>query len=471
MQNNFVGPPLPQNHHFFVGPPEEKMIIVDRGIPRTESSTGPSDRNIRVGPPADPGKRGKPGDPPGRNGSFRDAGMPAVVRNRLAHARAAAAAANANAGAGASAAAANAAAAAQAAAFAQQQAAIAQQVAQQQAAAAAAAVAHQLAQQEAAETARQFAEQQAEEAFRQLAQEQAEAAAQHLAQQQAENARLTAEAEADAKAHAQATLQAVIAAPSFTPASRAAALAFEMAIKTATLQFLSSAARALGPVSLAFYPSELGNSDLRPANTSTPTAPPGIDALGPTSLPAASPLPSSYPGGKVVSNPTQNETLPGVDPADANASIPGRPADAELPSPDVMFKDRRDDPGIAGGYGESISGTWLGDATRGSGAPIPSHIADQLRGREFSNFHRFREAFWKAVAQDPQLSKRMNRINLRQLQAGKPPFALIVDQTGGRVKLELHHKDPIAQGGTVYHMDNLVVLTPKRHIELHKDEN
>lgn len=61
-----------------------------------------------------------PGDSPGRNGGSRDSGMPAGLRNRLAHTGAAANPA----------AHANAAAAAQVAAIAQQQAAIAQQVAQ-----------------------------------------------------------------------------------------------------------------------------------------------------------------------------------------------------------------------------------------------------------------------------------------------------------------------------------------------------
>nr|WP_323369765.1 hypothetical protein [Pseudomonas helleri] len=46
---------------------------------------------------------------------------------------------------------------------------------------------------------------------------------------------------------------------------------------------------------------------------------------------------------------------------------------------------------------------WLGAASQGEGAPIPSQIADQLCGREFRNFRAFREAFWKAVANDSEL--------------------------------------------------------------------
>nr|WP_323371547.1 hypothetical protein [Pseudomonas helleri] len=43
---------------------------------------------------------------------------------------------------------------------------------------------------------------------------------------------------------------------------------------------------------------------------------------------------------------------------------------------------------------------WLGAASQSEGAPIPSQIADQLRGRDFRNFRVFREAFWEVVAND-----------------------------------------------------------------------
>ena len=46
--------------------------------------------------------------------------------------------------------------------------------------------------------------------------------------------------------------------------------------------------------------------------------------------------------------------------------------DMELPSPDALFRDRRDDPRVATGVGQVVSGVWLGEAARGEGAPIPS---------------------------------------------------------------------------------------------------
>ncbi|WP_318654177.1 MULTISPECIES: HNH endonuclease signature motif containing protein [unclassified Pseudomonas] len=143
----------------------------------------------------------------------------------------------------------------------------------------------------------------------------------------------------------------------------------------------------------------------------------------------------------------------------------------ELPSPDVLFLDRRDDPGVATGTGQQITGIWLGDSARAEGAHIPAQIADQLRGKEFANFHRFREAFWKAVAADELLVSQFNKTNLRFMRKGSAPFPALEDQHGGRVKFELHHKIPVAKGGAVYDVENILVMTPKRHISVHKGED
>jgi hypothetical protein len=204
------------------------------------------------------------------------------------------------------------------------------------------------------------------------------------------------------------------------------------------------------------------------SRTETPIVPPGSGALGSTTLPISPTLPTVYTGDTTDPIQIPNETLPGIDSADVNAIIPGVPADSELPSPGVMFNDRRDDPGFASGFGQPVLGTWLGEATRGAGAPIPSHIADQLRGQAFSNFHRFREALWKTVAADPELSKQFSTSNLKHMRKGRSPFPLPADQVGGRVKLELHHKQTVAAGGAVYDMENLVIMTPKQHIETHR---
>ncbi|WP_338019409.1 hypothetical protein [Pseudomonas alvandae] len=124
---------------------------------------------------------------------------------------------------------------------------------------------------------------------------------------------------------------------------------------------------------------------------------------------------------------------------------------------------------MALGFGQPVSGIWLGEAARTTGAAIPDRIADQLRGRAFANFHRFREAFWRAVAADEELRQQFTRGNLDRMRDGSSPYAIGKDQVGGRKVFELHHEITIAKGGDVYGLNNIYVLTPRRHIELHKE--
>jgi hypothetical protein len=90
---------------------------------------------------------------------------------------------------------------------------------------------------------------------------------------------------------------------------------------------------------------------------------------------------------------------------------------------------------------------------------------------EFRNFHGFRRAFWRAVAADVELRAQFTPIDLHLMKMGKAPFSLPEDRNGGRIKFEIHHLVEVAQGGAVYDMDNLVVMTPKRHIDFHGKGN
>ncbi|UIN52635.1 MULTISPECIES: S-type pyocin domain-containing protein [Pseudomonas] len=204
--------------------------------------------------------------------------------------------------------------------------------------------------------------------------------------------------------------------------------------------------------------------------TWTPLVPPGSEHLGPTTTPISPSTPTAYPGNPLIPILPANETFPAVDEGQAGASIPGFPGDMELPSPDVLFLDRRDDPGVATGIGKTVTGVWLGEAARTVGASIPVQIADQLRGKEFANFHRFREAFWRAVAADSDLSFQFSDHNLRRMQAGIAPFPPVADQRGGRKTFELHHDVEVISGGEVYGIDNILVMTPRRHIQLHQEK-
>lgn len=104
---------------------------------------------------------------------------------------------------------------------------------------------------------------------------------------------------------------------------------------------------------------------------------------------------------------------------DLNDYILVFPADSGIKPIYVYLKTARDEPGVATGKGETLSGSekWLEAASTGLGAPVPSQIADKLRGQEFSNFDAFRAAFWKAVAADPELSLQFKPSNLDRMQS------------------------------------------------------
>jgi hypothetical protein len=135
----------------------------------------------------------------------------------------------------------------------------------------------------------------------------------------------------------------------------------------------------------------------------------------------------------------------------------------------VYSRPARQTPGIVTGVGEDVSGIWLAGAGTGIGVPIPTRIADKLRGREFSSFDKFREAFWQEIANDPELFSQFKRTNQSKLTDGKAPFAPMPEHHGEKAKYELHHIEHIRHGGAVYNVDNLAVITPKRHVKIHKE--
>lgn len=138
-----------------------------------------------------------------------------------------------------------------------------------------------------------------------------------------------------------------------------------------------------------------------------------------------------------------------------------------------LWKTYRDEPGVATGEGKTLSGSekWLEAASSGLGAPVPSQIADKLRGQEFSNFDAFRTAFWKAVADDSALLSQFTRGNQALIKKGYAPFTIPEEQVGGRKTFEIHHNERIVDGGEVFDMDNLSVATPRRHIDIHRGKS
>jgi hypothetical protein len=143
------------------------------------------------------------------------------------------------------------------------------------------------------------------------------------------------------------------------------------------------------------------------------------------------------------------------------------PADSGV-QPLYIVMNVRSSPGVATGQGEDVTGIWLAGASTGLGASVPSQIAKQLQGQEFSSFDTFRKAFWIAVANDAELSKQFSTRNLSGMAKGLAPAAPKIEHAGKRIAFELHHVELIKDGGAVYDSDNLRAVTPRRHIDIHR---
>jgi len=143
------------------------------------------------------------------------------------------------------------------------------------------------------------------------------------------------------------------------------------------------------------------------------------------------------------------------------------PADSGL-KPLYVVLSVRDEPGVVTGQGQPVTGTWLADAGRGFGAPLPSAIVDTLRGQRFTSFDAFRKAFWIAVARNEELKQQFGSRNLASMLKGLAAAAPKAEHVGKRIAYELHHVEFIKDGGSVYDADNLRAVTPKRHINIHR---
>jgi hypothetical protein len=133
---------------------------------------------------------------------------------------------------------------------------------------------------------------------------------------------------------------------------------------------------------------------------------------------------------------------------------------------DAATVNPRNQPGDAHASGplNTIEGTWL-RGSQGNAGQFPAQVAERLAGRHFENFGEFRAAFWRAVADIPELAAQFSPSNQALMREGGAPIA-VEDQWHGGNRYVLHHQTPIARGGGVYDMSNLVVLTPRMHQDI-----
>jgi hypothetical protein len=116
---------------------------------------------------------------------------------------------------------------------------------------------------------------------------------------------------------------------------------------------------------------------------------------------------------------------------------------------------------------QPVSGRWLDAATP---TPIPSQVGDALAGKEFRTFDDLRGAIWENIGNNPDLTVGFSRQNIVQMQNGFAPFApseFLNDSGAFGQSFNLHHFEPISEGGSVYDLSNLQIVSPKVHYDIH----
>ena len=113
------------------------------------------------------------------------------------------------------------------------------------------------------------------------------------------------------------------------------------------------------------------------------------------------------------------------------------------------------------------SGNWL-DASKPT--PIPAQVAEKLKGQRFDTFRDLRAAIWRTVAADPDLRGQFGAANIGNMEAENAPFApraFQINASDAGRRFNLHHVTPIEEGGDVYDLSNLEIVSPLVHSRLH----
>ena len=172
------------------------------------------------------------------------------------------------------------------------------------------------------------------------------------------------------------------------------------------------------------------------------------------------------PQGKISES--VDETSYGKSSSNCTELVPYYPANngAESGS-NTTATERRNSPGVVEGNGRNTSKMMYG--TDKNAGVIPKEIADKLREKQYNNFDEFRNDFWKAVAETDYANEFLingDPKNYYRMKNGGAPLVVSNQAINGSFTYQLHHIIPINQGGSVYSVDNLVVVTPRYHAEI-----
>ena len=274
--------------------------------------------------------------------------------------------------------------------------------------------------------------------------------------------------ELDSAAQTQAVERAMIDLPLRMGEVQTLAGPTELFVATTDGQVIPSAV----PVMKAAYDAHSGQytvvtDDVPPRTlTWTPAVEPTDSS---TSLPPAPPSPANLIGPMLEPLQGRLDTYPDLPDIGFDDAVIIFPSDSGLPPLYVMFKSRRNMPGVVKGKGQLITGTFLTAGNR-EGVPIPQQIASKLRGKKFSSWGAFRRRLWQLVGRSPLFEGQFSQAELLEMRRGLAPHARFKETVGARKKYEIHHLKRIADGGEVYDVDNMVILAPKFHIQAHQEK-
>lgn len=187
-----------------------------------------------------------------------------------------------------------------------------------------------------------------------------------------------------------------------------------------------------------------------------------------TSLPSSETYNGLYVGTTVPNEQFFVDGFPAFDLDTLEDYILVFPADSGLPPLYIAFKSPRYLPGTVTGQGGQLRQDWEAHASTQLGAEIPQEIAEELRGRTFSQFRYFRNAIWRRMSKLEKVKERMPTSNLELMKEVYSPKVSLSESYGSRARYELHHVIPISKGGGVYDIDNIVILTPHQHVSIHR---
>lgn len=125
----------------------------------------------------------------------------------------------------------------------------------------------------------------------------------------------------------------------------------------------------------------------------------------------------------------------------------------------------RNAPGVATVKGALRESPTLFRGSHNNAGFVPKDVGDKLVGKKYRNFKQFRKSFWKAVSES-KYAESFNLTDKALMTKGNAPMAAKSQRMGGKSRYELHHMTPIHQGGAVYELNNIIVVTPKFHEEI-----